>query len=392
MDIISLLEAYKIARKSKARTEGNVNFDISFEGLLIKLCDDINSRTFTADKNYSFIVLEPKPREIFAAEMILRVVHHWIEEKLRPLVEADLTPSVFNNRKGYGGEAAIRKVQKDIKDLSKNYTSECWIMKLDIKGFFPNAKWDVAYSRLESLIQKNYFSSDKDDLLYLVKTCLYSDPARHCILESSPEMWNKYIEPEKSLFSKPYGEGGAIGFLIWQLAMTYYPADIDRYIVDNYPDIRYTRFVDDSVFIGTDKKQMLKLYGILRGMYKNIGCTVNEKKFYFQSYEHGLEFLGSHIKMDRIYLNNRTIAKAFVSIDNLNKIQDKEDRVIDFLQTVNSYLGMLRNRNSYGALLELLRYVDPEWWLYFTVAIDKNTKKIKKVVLKDQYKKKRIIV
>ena len=96
--------------------------------------------------------------------------------------------------------------------------------------------------------------------------------------------------------------------------------------------------------------------------------------------------------MDRIYLNNRTIAKAFVSIDNLNKIPNKEDRVTDFLQTVNSYLGMLRNRNSYGALLELLRYVDPEWWLYFTIAIDKNTKKIKKVVLKNQYKKKRIIV
>jgi len=83
-------------------------------------------------------------------------------------------------------------------------------MKVDIKGYFPNASWQLAYNKLEKLVLEEYTGEDKEDVLYLLKMCLFANPAANCERRGDITLW-RLIEPEKSLFNKPYGYGAAIG-------------------------------------------------------------------------------------------------------------------------------------------------------------------------------------
>ena len=66
---------------------------------------------------------------------------------------------------------------------------------------------------------------DKDDMLYILRTCVFSYPTLHANYIGDRDL-RKLIEPEKSITTKPLGVGAAIGHLIWQMAVTYYFNDI----------------------------------------------------------------------------------------------------------------------------------------------------------------------
>ena len=61
-----------------------------------------------------------------------------------------------------------------------------------------------------TLINTEYKGADKEDVLYLLKQCLYADPSKTCEKRGDTSLW-RLIEPSKSLFNKPYGTGAAIG-------------------------------------------------------------------------------------------------------------------------------------------------------------------------------------
>ena len=82
-----LTTAYLKARVNKRRSRDSVRFEVDYESNLCKLLDEINNRTFKADSNYAFVVTYPKPREIFATQMATRVIHHYLDWRLRPIYE-----------------------------------------------------------------------------------------------------------------------------------------------------------------------------------------------------------------------------------------------------------------------------------------------------------------
>lgn len=127
--------------------------------------------------------------------------------------------------------------------------------------------------------------------------------------------------------------------------MTYYTIELDLFLA-GIKDIRYVRFVDDIVIIGKDKRKMLLLMPEIRRICINVGCTLNEQKFYFQHYTKGLEFLGSHIKFQRTYLNNSSIYRFKSKLIQYNKAKVKQYLVVPFRDMVNSYLGMMKIRSE----------------------------------------------
>lgn len=73
-----LLMAYQVCRQNKSGTANAVTFGLRYEQNLLRLRDEINSRTYTPDRSIAFIVTKPVRREIFAADFRDRIVHHWI--------------------------------------------------------------------------------------------------------------------------------------------------------------------------------------------------------------------------------------------------------------------------------------------------------------------------
>ena len=78
-----LYQVYLETRQNKRRSEDSVEFEIELEKNLEDLLESINNKTFIADGNYTFITTNPGRngcREVFAAELGTRVVHHYIRK------------------------------------------------------------------------------------------------------------------------------------------------------------------------------------------------------------------------------------------------------------------------------------------------------------------------
>lgn len=354
-----IIDAYYSARKNKRRSPDQVEFELHWQMNCWKIYNDIINRCFQP-KAYTFIVDHPKPREVFASDMSTRVLHHYLDIRIRGILESHMSEHTFNNRKGMGQNACQNAVITDIYDVSKGFTQDAYIIKIDLKGCFPNINQDIAYKQLESLIINDYIGDDKDELLYILSICIYSYPTQHCYRKDSLSSWNK-IPVEKSLFSKPPGIGAAIGHLIWQNAVNYYFHEVlDEYFINL--GIRYERYVDD-IYIITNSKTVLLIIPQIRKLLDKYNAKLNENKFYCQYYDKGCECLGTHIKKDRIYINNRIIRFGRNHIYRLNH-NISVRKINTLLSSINSYLGMCKNVNGYNRAKYLLSIIDKKWFKY----------------------------
>ena len=356
----NLIAAYRTARSNKRRSADSVEFEINAERNLCRLLGDINGRTLRPTA-YTFVTMKPRPREIFACDMGQRIVHHYIDIRLRPIIERKLTNRTFNNRIGFGQSAAVNRLASDIYEVSRGFTRDAYIIKADIQGYFPNANQDIVYRQLSELVINEYEGEDKDDLLYMLLVSVYSYPAHHCYRKSPITKWS-VIPDDKSLFRKPDGIGAAIGHLIWQNAMNYYLNDFDHYITETL-GLHYVRFVDDMVFVVENKEAFLPYMETFREMLKGYGCTMHPRKFYCQHVSKGVEFIGTVLKLDRIYPSGRVVRRAMRQARNLNRCAEPS-KVQTLIQSLNSYLGILKTRNGYGWARNIIDAINPKWWGY----------------------------
>lgn len=297
-----------------------------------------------------------------ATEFKGRLADHEICEVVIPAANAVLSPYSYNNRKGMGAQAAINRLIENILIASDRYTSPARIIKLDLKGYFPSARWDYAEECLSRVIDISGYE-DKDYLKWLTMVAVHCNPAAHCELRTPRYLWKEHIAPDKSLLAKPEGEGAAIGRLIWQTAMGLYVNDEIRWLTEEC-GILTVCFVDDIVMAVPEHLHgyALGLIPELRRRLAEKGVRLNEKKFYDQPFGHGVEFLGSHVKPFRIHLNDSSYGRALSRVHELNRVVAKEEHLDDFVASINSYTGLMKNRNEYRRIGELREKVDPSWW------------------------------
>lgn len=358
--IDNIVEAYMTARENKRRSADQVEFELHWEANCMALYDDIVNRCVRPTA-YTFITDYPRPREVFASDMSTRILHHYLDLRLRPLLEQRMSGHTWNNRRGMGQMACQNAVISDIYNVTKGFTEDAWIVKVDMSGCFPNINQDIAYRQLEEVIVSDYHGEDKDELLYILQVCIYSYPTHHCYRKSPIWKWSK-IAPHKSLFTKPDGIGAAIGHLIWQNAVNYYFHEIDEWLMSE--GIVFERFVDDFIFITKNKTTFLTyVMPELRRRLTALGARLNERKFYCQHYTKGVEWLGTHIKMDRVYVNRRIVKRGKMKARTMNRCI-RANKVDKLLSSLNSYLGICKNVNGYTQAWQILSQLSPKWREY----------------------------
>ena len=355
-----IIASYRLARQGSVKSPDQVEYELHWEGNCIKLCEAINSRTYQPTA-YSFIVTYPKPREIFASDFSTRVLHHYLHERLVPLLENKLSKHTFNNRKGMGTSACQNAVISDMYEVSNGYKEDAWIIKMDLSGCFPNINQDIAFRQLESVIKEDYHGIDKDDMLYILRTCVFSYPTLHAKYIGDIEL-SKLISPEKSITTKQLGIGAAIGHLIWQMAVTYYFNDIILWLESI--GVHVNVYVDDWYFVVKNKTAFLTfIVPKMRMRLAKLGATLNENKFYCQHVSKGCECLGVHIKQQRVYPNERIINRAIKKAKELNKCI-RIGKIENALQTINSYLGICKNTCGYNQALKIVGTLSDRWNKY----------------------------
>lgn len=361
MTISDIICTYLVCRSNKRRSDDSIMYEMHFERNLVRLLEAIQSRTLQPTA-YVFITMRPRPREVFASDMDGRIAQHYIDQRLRPLLDARMTDRSFNNRIGYGPDVAVNRFIEDLWEVSEGLTREAWVVYGDIQGFFPNVSLDIAYKQLCEVVQEDYCGDDKDDLLYLLRTAIYSFPAKHCYRKSPRHFWEDYPR-EKSVFNKPDGIGSTLGFLIWQNANNYLLNDFDRKQVDKY-GFHYVRYVDDMRWVIRNKESFLPMMQEIREDLKSLHCTLHPKKFRCQRADAKHEFIGRHICCGRIHCNKRVRRNAFAAVKRFNRMRPRPAVVEKFLCTINSYTGLFRHIDEYKTLKRIEYAVSEKWYRF----------------------------
>ena len=359
---------YYLARKNKRRSKDAVDFEINLEANLYRLVESINECTYRADGNYAFISTYPQPREIFGSELGARLVQWYILWRIAPILERELSDSLYSNRKGRGLDAAVNKVYQDILQVSRHYSRDAYIIQWDLQCYYPDADCTIACRQMQQLVERHYEGDDKDSLLWMILISIHANPQKHFYRKSPLRAWD-LLPPNKSLLNKPEGKGGVIGFLIWQTAMNLYLNDIDHWAADEL-GLHYTRYADDTLIVVQNKEAALTLTPLFRQKYAEVGCTLHPRKFYCQHVSKGVRYLGVHIKYERLYISNRVMRKALAQIHHYNRIRCKEKAAQRFMACVNSYLGRMKHRNEFRSACKLWQAVSPQWHRYLRMDVD----------------------
>ena len=368
-----LVRTMRDARRNKRYGRDCSQFERNWVPLLVRMMYRLWEKTFRVDQNYAFLTSVPKWREIFATFFEGRIADHLLCDTLAPYIEQELHTRTFNNRPDKGGQAAINQVIEDIYEVSYGYTEPCRIIKWDLKCCFPNADNNVVEDCFVSLIEKHrgelaeaYDADFPDFLKWLAMVCIHAYPAGHCELRSPAFLWLDHISPEKSLFGKPDGIGAPIGRLTSQIGMGLYLNPEVRWLNEEC-GIRATLFMDDCVEVVPEHLHgyALALMPELRKRLAEKGLRLNEKKFYDQPYQHGCEFLGSHIMPHRFHINNNTFTRAMGRIEEFNGMQNKLFWIDNVLSSINSYTGLMKGRTDFGRIMKLHDALSSEWWDMF---------------------------
>ena len=359
-----LLEAYYDCRKRKRKTASAIVYEMDYEGKLIALRDRINARTYRPGKSMCFVVTRPRYREVFAAAFEDRIVHHWMALRLEPLFEQIFSPRTFNCRKGKGQLYGVEMLRNDVIQCSHNYTRNCYIMKLDLQGFFMSIRKSMLSDMVDAFILEHYKGDDIDDLRYLCKTVVLHSPEYHCERHSPLHYWNR-LPPNKSLFTNGEGLGVAIGNLFAQLFANFLLNVLDWYLLNDLGFTHVGRYVDDFYIIHPDKAKLLAAVPKIRELLGKYGLTLSPTKFYIQHYTKGVEFTGSVVKKDRVYISNRTIKNFVMAVLRLNRAETMPE-VEHAVSSINSYLGCLRHTNGYNKRRKILSMIEPHAfkWVY----------------------------
>ena len=378
--LLDLFRAYFDTRKNKRGTANALAFEANYEEKLFKLYEEIINRKYKIGQSICFIVNKPVKREVFAADFRDRIVHHLIFNYINPIFEKHFIKDSYSCRVGKGTSQGIRRVDHFIRSCSENYQKDCWILKLDIKGYFMSMDRNILYKKIEDRIKavKNA-DFDVDLILYLIRMVVFHEPTKNCHVKGNRKGWIG-LPKSKSLFFAGEGKGFPIGNLTSQLFGNIYLNEFDHFAREKLGIKRYGRYVDDMVFVHSSdeflKSVILKVRDYLQ---KELDVTLHPKKIYLQHFEKGVLFLGAFIRPFRIYIKNNTKGNLHKTIYDWNKAlrkkgyQPTKEEVLYFVSRINSYFGMMSHFKTKNLRSTAVKKIDicSFNWFYITNFADK---------------------
>jgi RNA-directed DNA polymerase len=365
---LDLFQAYFDARKNKRNTINAIAFEKHLEANIFRLSEDIFGRKYEPRSSICFIVNRPVKREIFAADFRDRVVHHLIYNYISPLFEKTFINDSYSCRKFKGTHYGIKRIDHFIRSCSENYNKDCYILKLDIKGYFMSMNRNTLFEFVKDKLKKQAgkITFDLPMVLYLIEKTIFNDPTQNCIIKGKKEDWNG-LPKTKSLFHANPGCGLPIGNLTSQLFGNVYLNLFDHFVKKELGIKYYGRYVDDFILVHTDKNYLKICIGHIRDyLYKELYLHLHPDKVYLQHFSKGVKYLGAVIKPHRIYIANRTKGNFYEAIEKQNKIardqKPSKEEQADFQSSMNSYLGIMRHYKTHKLRKEMIFKNLSGWW------------------------------
>lgn len=361
--LADLVEAYFSARRNKRNTQSQLLFESNLEHNIMKLYDELRTRTYKPSNCICFITDEPVKREVFASDFRDRVVHHLLYDYVNPIFERLLIYDSYSCRKGKGTMMALERYEHHIRSCSRNYRRPCYILQLDLSGYFmsiPRARLrQMIANDLERMRHRKCSGNkrwddvvDFDFVSYLIDCILSRDPTIGVVKVGNKQKWEG-LPRNKSLFCAPKGIGLPIGDLTSQLFSNVFLNRFDQFCKRELRCRHYGRYVDDFYIMDESREWLKSIVGRIRQWLKEmLGLRLNDNKTHITFMTKGTQFMGGYIMPYRRMLRKRTIWKFHTAMDALHDrfsepMELPPSDVAKALSSINSYCGLLRHYDTY---------------------------------------------
>ena len=360
--LTDLRQAYYDARRHKRNKPYQLCFEAQLEENLELLCDALWNRTYQPLPSSCFIVTDPKQREVFAADFKDRIVHHLYYNYTHEIFERTFIHDSYSCIKGRGTHFGIKRLEGHIRKESQNYTEPCYVMKMDIRGYFMSINrrklLEICLNSLDRMANhriNKYRPAlwkevvDFGFVRYLTQEIVMLDPTKDCRIIGPRSDW-KGLPHSKSLFYSPEGCGLPIGNLTSQLFSNVYLNELDQFMKRELHCRHYGRYVDDFYVVSADKEWLLSIVPRVKSfLSERLGLDFHDGKLQVTSVWHGVEFLGAWLKPYRVYVSRNCLGRINRKLDVLALIHPEK-----WYASLNSYCGLLSHWNNFNVRQMLL--------------------------------------
>ena len=339
-----VLKAYMECRKYKRNTKTAMNFEKNFIDKLQVLLKQINTRTFKSGRYTCFAVIQPKPREVWAAPFKNRIIHHLIHNEIGKEFEKHYIDQTYSCIKGRGSLKAILDVFKGCRSITENWTKEAFFIKLDIKNFFVSLDKEILWDLLKEKVDEN------STLGWLVYKSIFDD------ITQNPHYRHKEILAQVPAYKSLKNidrmkKGLPVGNLTSQFYSNVYMNEFDLFCKHVLKLKYYYRYVDDILILIKDSLSAnIIVNRINNWLIENRHLQLNTNKTVINRIKYGIKFLGVRIFPHYIIPTKCIFNKLKWALKNFKKnIFDEK-----CLATLNSYLGMFIPFNNYSIRTKIL--------------------------------------
>lgn len=346
-------DVYRRCKRNKSSKPSHLAFLFNFSNDIVSICYDVGEMEYIPRLATCFVITVPRLREVIAADFSDRLVQTYYVATLLPILEEKyLHEDSYACRKGKGGLKAALRLQEYIFEESNGFTTDLWLAKVDIKGFFMAIDTDLAARKLYAVIEKEIADEElRNLLLYLTRIIYQSLPQVHCI-SKSPEHMFAALPEHKKMRGKVTSKGVAIGNTTSQTVAMFL---INFYLLLlkalGYKFVHYT---DDTCVLVKDVDRWLHYDLPILECYLDVELhlEMHKDKRYLQHYSKGVCFLGYKLRFDRILPSDRIAHNFQWKVEcAIRRAEEDNDYMLEyaesFMQVVNSYLGFLKWCNAY---------------------------------------------
>jgi len=246
-----------------------------------------------------------------------RIVHHLLYKYLYFLFDKTFIYDSYSCRLDKGTHRAVKRLEQYTRIVSKNYTQDCWALKLDIKQFFASVDHEILLKFIRRKV------NDKN-ILWLINEILTSFRT-----------------------DKGKNAGIPLGNLTSQIFANIYLNELDQFVKQDLKIKYYIRYADDFIILNTGKLQLKpSLISVGNFLQNDLKLQIHPKKIILRKLIQGVDFCGyiilPHYRLPRTKTKKRIFEKLEQKICAPN-----------FKQSLQSYLGYLSHANSYRLSQEL---------------------------------------
>ena len=315
----NLLDAWIEFRRGKRSRKDVQEYGRYLMQNVCSLHNDLEQGTYVHSSYEHFRISDPKPRDIHKASVRDRLLHHALYRKLYPFFDRTFIPDSYSCREGKGTHKAMNRFRAFAYQVSKNNTRTCWILKCDIKKFFASVDHQILKDILATYIHDSKLLALHGNII----DSFCSTPG----VEHSAQ------------------KGLPLGNLTSQLLVNIYMNEFDQFAKHTLKATHYIRYADDFVFLHEDRSHLVQLVPrISEFLQTKLKLSLHPGKLFLKTLASGVDFLGwAHFPDHRVL---RTATKKRM-LRRIAETQWKEE-------TISSYLGMLKHRNTYKLTQRIL--------------------------------------